>query len=71
MADALRLAVQQGPLRGKVWVTQTGCLTFCNPNGATVVAYPAGQWFSEVTVADVPALVKQLQIPTHAKGFPI
>ena len=59
VAEALRRAVSRAGLTGRVWVTQTGCLTFCNPVGATVVAYPAGSWFTEVCPEDAPRLLEQ------------
>jgi len=60
VAQALRRAVSQAGLGGEVWVTHTGCLTFCNKVGTTVVAYPQGQWFTEVRPEDAADLLKSL-----------
>jgi (2Fe-2S) ferredoxin len=43
---------------GRVWVTRTRCLGFCNAVGATVVMYPDGRWFERVTQNDLEALKK-------------
>ena len=39
------------------WVTQTQCLGICPKRGATVAIYPQQDIWSEVEVADVPALL--------------
>jgi (2Fe-2S) ferredoxin len=39
------------------WVTQTQCLGICPKKGATVAIYPQQHIWSEVEVADVPALL--------------
>ena len=48
-------------LVGTVWVTRTGCLGFCNDEGATVVIYPDRRWFVKVTKADLPAILDLIQ----------
>ena len=40
-------------LAGRIWVTKTGCLGFCNPVGTTIVVYPERKWFFEVTMKDL------------------
>jgi (2Fe-2S) ferredoxin len=65
VAEALRRAVGSAGLSGRVWVTQTGCLTFCNRIGATVVAYPGARWFTEVRPEDAPALLSSLLTPAQ------
>lgn len=60
VADALRNAVSRAGMGGRIWITQTGCLTFCNPVGVTIVAYPEGRWFTEVTLEDVPAVLNAI-----------
>lgn len=57
VAAKLREVLTRSCLRGKAWVTQTGCLTFCNSVGATVVVWPQGIWFTEVRPEDVPSVV--------------
>jgi (2Fe-2S) ferredoxin len=40
-------------LAGKVWVTKTGCLGFCNDVGCTIVVYPDRMWFMQATKEDL------------------
>ena len=58
-----------------VKVTQTGCLTPCQ-HGPTVVVYPQGIWYANVTPADVPELlaahlnggaVERLELPEEVR----
>lgn len=48
----LKKHVTEIGLTGKVWVTRTHCLGFCNSKGATVVFQPQQLWFTEVTMDD-------------------
>lgn len=43
---------------GRVWVTRTHCLGFCNAVGATIVMYPISRWFEKVTKDDLPTIKK-------------
>ena len=61
--EGLRQLIQRRGLARSVWVTETRCLSFCNTRGATVVAWPGGQWFTEVGVGDVPTLLDQVLPP--------
>ncbi|HLD33379.1 MAG TPA: (2Fe-2S) ferredoxin domain-containing protein [Candidatus Nanoarchaeia archaeon] len=45
-------------LVGRIWVTKTGCLGFCNPVGTTIVVYPDQKWFLEVTMKDLEHIKK-------------
>jgi (2Fe-2S) ferredoxin/SAM-dependent methyltransferase len=54
--DALRREVGQRDLGGSVMVTSCGSLGQCE-SGPNLVVYPAGVWYSGVTVADVPEIV--------------
>lgn len=54
--DELKKHVRETGLTGKVWVTRTRCLGFCNSTGATVVFQPQQLWFTEVTMDDVAQL---------------
>jgi len=42
----------------KVRANKSGCLGFCN-NGPVVVIYPEGIWYKNVTVEDVPIIIKE------------
>jgi (2Fe-2S) ferredoxin len=56
--EALRDAVARAGLNRDLWVTRTGCLVHCL-SGVTVVVYPEDVWYGNVTVADVPDLLKE------------
>lgn len=58
--EQLRAGIARSPLRGRVWVTASSCLTFCSKAGATVAIYPTGTFFHEVRVEDIPTLIKTL-----------
>ena len=45
--------IRSNGLTGRVWVTRTRCLGFCNDIGTTVVIYPDKQWLTEVTEEDL------------------
>lgn len=55
--EALRREVAEGGLSDQVQVTACGSLGLCE-NGPNLVVYPEGTWYSGVTVADVPELVR-------------
>jgi (2Fe-2S) ferredoxin len=46
-------------LKGKVRVSKSGCLDVCE-QGPNAFCYPENEWFSKLTEADVPALLKKL-----------
>jgi (2Fe-2S) ferredoxin len=50
---ALRAARIERGLIQEVYVTETTCLGPCPKQGATVVVYPEGVWYTGVTSADV------------------
>lgn len=56
---ALKDRVLRAGLGNAVWVTRTGCLGFCNADGATVAAYPEGRFFISVEPEDAPAVLAQ------------
>jgi (2Fe-2S) ferredoxin len=57
---ALKYFINAGGLAGRVYVTKTGCLGYCNKVGATVVIYPEKKWFKEVTMDDIETVKKQI-----------
>lgn len=59
LCEALKAGAKQAGLKGKVRVARSGCLDLCE-QGPNAFLYPAGEWFSGLTVADVPALVEKL-----------
>lgn len=56
--DALKVAVKNAGLKGRVRVNAAGCLDTCEA-GAAVVVYPEAVWYGGVTVADVDDLVRE------------
>ncbi len=57
---ALKDHVRTHGLTGKVWVTRTGCLGFCNDIGVNVVIYPQQEWFLHVRKEDLHALIARI-----------
>lgn len=41
-----------------VHLAETSCLGLCSAEGTAVVVHPRGRWYSDVTPADVPALLE-------------
>ena len=54
--EALKEQVKERGLKGRVRVSQTGCLDRCS-QGPTVFVFPAGIWYSAVSVDDVPEIL--------------
>lgn len=58
--DALKREVARSGRLADTWVTKTHCLGICPKEGATVARYPSAQpILSEVTLADIPALLEK------------
>lgn len=62
LCEALKSAVKEKGLKGKVRVAKTGCLDLCE-QGPNAFLYPSGEWLSGLTEADVPSLVDKLENP--------
>jgi (2Fe-2S) ferredoxin/ferredoxin len=58
--------VKQAGLKGRVRVNNSGCLDQCG-HGPMVVVYPAGVWYSHLTVEDVSRIVDEHLV----KGCPV
>lgn len=56
--DALKDGVARRGAYRDVWVTRTACLGVCPEKGCTVVVYPSGKLFRDVSVEDASELVK-------------
>ena len=54
----LKQFVRDQGLTSEVWVTRTGCLGFCNDKGTTIVVYPEGDWYTEVTLETIDEIKK-------------
>ena len=59
LCEALKHAVKEKGLKGKVRVARSGCLDLCE-QGPNAFVYPGDEWVSGVTAADVPELIKKL-----------
>ena len=56
LREALKRAVAERGLKGRVRVSATGCLGRC-AEGPNVMILPAGVWYSGVGLQDVPAIL--------------
>ena len=59
LCESLKHAVKEKGLKGKVRVAKSGCLDLCE-QGPNAFVYPGGEWLSNVTIADVPAILEKL-----------
>lgn len=57
VADWLR---DRDVLWSRVHLARTSCLALCSSDGTAVAVHPRGEWYSDVTPADVPALLAEL-----------
>lgn len=57
VADWLR---DRGVLWSEVQLAETSCLALCSADGTAVAVHPRGEWYSDVTPADVPELLARL-----------
>ena len=55
---ALKTEVARAGLSSSVWTARTYCLGVCPRGGCAAAVSPGGQVVTEVSLADVPALVK-------------
>ncbi len=56
MLSALKKAVKEKGLSGRIRANSSGCLDACS-QGVSVVVYPEGVWYGHVTEADVEEIV--------------
>src|SRR5262245_30488028 len=57
IAAKFKEALHQRGLKGIMRANKAGCLDLCEL-GPTVVVYPEGVWYKEVTEADVPEIIE-------------
>ena len=57
---ALKKEVNRRGWKGKVRVSQCGCVGLCQ-NGPNVMLYPQKIWFSEVLEPDVPGIISVIK----------
>lgn len=58
VADALKSKLHEHGLKRIVRANKAGCLDQC-AYGVTIVVYPEGTWYGNVTVADVDEIVRE------------
>lgn len=56
--DGLKEGVKAAGVKG-VRVSKSGCLDVCE-KGPNVLVYPEGDWYSGVSAADVPEILKKI-----------
>ncbi|MFN8549483.1 MAG: (2Fe-2S) ferredoxin domain-containing protein [Candidatus Eisenbacteria bacterium] len=54
--DTMKEKVKARGLKGRVRVSQTGCLDRCS-EGPNVFVFPAGTWYSHVTLEDIDTIL--------------
>src|SRR3989344_9408984 len=57
LLEAFRQEVKNRSLQSEIYVTKTGC-TSQHHCGPTVIIYPDGVWYKEVTPEDVPEIIE-------------
>ena len=55
--DALKRYVKENGLKGKVRVSQSGCMDLCS-QGPNVMVFPDGIWYKDVQMEDVPTIIQ-------------
>ena len=59
ICEKLKTYVKEAGLGGRVRVARSGCLNLCS-QGPNLFIYPDGIWYSGVTEADLPELIKKI-----------
>jgi len=54
----LKSFVKENGYASLVWVTRTGCLGFCNDEGATVVVYPDKIWYPSLKEEELEEFIR-------------
>ncbi|MDP2600722.1 MAG: (2Fe-2S) ferredoxin domain-containing protein [Deltaproteobacteria bacterium] len=55
--NTMKEEVQKRGLNKKIRVNKAGCLDLCS-KGAAMVVYPEGVWYGNVTLQDIPEIIK-------------
>ena len=55
--EALKRYVKENNLKGKVRVSQSGCMDLCS-QGPNVMIFPDGVWYKDVRMEDLPAIIQ-------------
>lgn len=72
LKEQLKAAVKSRGLKGRVRVSQAGCLDQC-AFGPNIFVFPAGVWHAGVTEEDLPAILEQhlARIPSEPPTTPL
>ena len=62
LCESLKQALKQAGLNKDIRVARSGCLDLCEA-GPNLLVYPKGDWYSGVSRADVPQLIKKIVAP--------
>ena len=57
--ERLKNYVKENGLKGRVRVSQSGCMDLCS-QGPNVMVFPDNEWFCGVTPEDVPKLIEKI-----------
>lgn len=60
MKASLKEAVSEKGWKGRVRVSQSGCMGLCG-NGPNVMLHPHGVWFSEVSKEDIDEIILKVE----------
>lgn len=60
LREMLKEEVEKRGWRGRVRISQSGCLGLC-ADGPNVILYPQAVWFSEVGAGDVPRILANIE----------
>jgi (2Fe-2S) ferredoxin len=65
LREALKTQMAERGLRGRVRVSQSGCLGQC-AHGPNIMVFPEGTWYSGVTEEDVPHILDAVEQAAQA-----
>ena len=67
LRDMLKEMVKERRLRGRVRVSQSGCLDRCE-EGPNIMVFPDNIWYSHVSEEDLPAILREIEASLEAEG---
>ena len=65
--ERLKAYVKEHGLKGKVRVSQSGCMDLC-AKGPNVMVYPEGRWYRQVRIEDVDDIIQAELVPLLDKA---
>ena len=67
LRDKLKDMVKARKLRGRIRVSQSGCLDRCE-EGPNIMVFPDNIWYSHVSEADLETILSEIQASLEAEG---